>query len=205
MAPSRSTTADLARRGSTRRLVPSLRWRALERTVAVLGTSFATLAFLGTGVGGAQKPPSGPHGEVHLAVWSVDSDGPDFQAILSGAVGDYGPALTVLPSGQVDPEHTTEMELELRHGTFRLYIGGIANKFRAYTTHEPVYARTCSDYVSVTADVPVVVGSGTGSYGGIRGNFSLSLAGLEDQQTAPCRLGFARQILILTGSGTVSY
>jgi hypothetical protein len=43
----------------------------------------------------------------------VNSDGPDFRAILTGAVGDYGPAVTVLPNGTVDPEHTSEMELKL--------------------------------------------------------------------------------------------
>ena len=100
------------------------------------------------------------HGEVNVTIWSIDSDGPDFQAILSGAIGDYGPAVTVLPDGKVDPEHTNEMELELRHGTFRLYIDGIASKFRAQTTHEPLYAATCSDYFHVTANVPVVAGFG---------------------------------------------
>ena len=88
------------------------------------------------------------------------------------------------------------MELELRHGTFRLYIGPIASKFRAKTSHEPVFPRTCSDYFDVTAPVPVVVGSGTGSYRGITGNFSLSLMGNEDQVSPPCSNGFARRILV---------
>ena len=79
------------------------------------------------------------HGEVNMTIWSIDSDGADFQAILSGAIGDYGPAVTVLPDGKIDPEHTNEMELELHHGTFRLYIDGIASKFRAQTSHEPLY------------------------------------------------------------------
>ena len=204
MAPSRSTTADDARQGPTRRLVPSLRWRALKRTGAVLSMSLGALALLGPGVGGARMLPSGPHGEVNLAIWSVDSDGPDFQVILSGAIGDYGPAVTVLPNGQVDPEHTSEMELELRHGTFRLYIDGITSKFRAQTSHEPVYAATCSDYFHVTDAVPVVAGSGTGAYRGVRGSFSLALTGNEDQKASPCASGFARQILVLTGSGAVS-
>ena len=95
-----------------------------------------------------------------MTIWSIDSDGPDFQAILSGAIGDYGPAVTVLPDGKVDPEHTSEMELELRHGTFRLYVDGIASKFRAVSAHEPPYAATCSDYFHVTATVPVVAGIG---------------------------------------------
>ncbi len=144
------------------------------------------------------------HGDVNMTMWSIDSDGPDFQAILSGAIGDYGPAVTVLPDGKVDPEHTNEMELELRHGTFRLYIDGIASKFRAQTTREPLFAATCSDYFHVTANVPVVAGSGTGAYRGISGDFSLTLTGNEDQKTPPCGSGFASQVLLLTGSGTVS-
>ncbi len=78
-----------------------------------------------------RHPTANLHGEVNVTIWSIDSDGPDFQAILSGAIGDSGPAVTVLPNGKVDPEHTSEMELELRHGTFRVYIDGIASKFRA--------------------------------------------------------------------------
>jgi hypothetical protein len=148
--------------------------------------------------------PGHLHGEVNVTIWSVNSDGAEFQAILSGAIGDYGPAVTVLPNGKVDSEHTSEMELELRHGTFRLYIDGIAGKFRAQTSHEPLYAATCSDYFRVTDTVPVVVGSGTGAYRGISGHFSLTLTGNEDQKTPPCGSGFASQLIILTGSGTVS-
>jgi hypothetical protein len=111
-----------------------------------------------------------------------------------------------LPSSptRVDPSTQARWKLELRHGTFRLYNLGIASKFRAQTSHEPVYAATCSYYLNVTADVPIVAGSGTGPYRGIRGDFSLALTGNEDQLTPPCRSGFARQILVLTGSGTVS-
>jgi hypothetical protein len=72
-----------------------------------------------------------------------------------------------------------EMELELRDGTF-------------------------SDYFHVTASVPVVAGSGTGAYRGIGGSFSLTLTGNEDQKSPPCQPGFASQILVLIGSGTVS-
>jgi hypothetical protein len=70
--------------------------------------------------------------------------------------------------------------------------------------HELVYPATCSDYFQLTATVPVVAGPGTGAYRGIRGNFSFTLTGNEDQETPPCAPPFVRQILVLTGSGTVS-
>jgi hypothetical protein len=172
---------------------------------AVVGaTSPGATASTVTAAAGRTPATGAVHGVAHLVIYSINSDGPAFQVIVSGAIGDYGPAVTVLPDGKVDPEHTSEMELELRHGTFRLHIEAIANKFRAETSHEPVFARTCSDYVDVTAPVPIVAGSGTGSYRGISGNFSLSLMGNEDQVSPPCGNAFARQILLLTGSGTVS-
>ncbi len=150
-----------------------------------------------------ERAALGVHGTVNVTVWSIGTDGPDLQAILSGAIGDYGPAVTVLPDGRTDPEHTSDMELQLRHGTFRLYIGGIVGKFQAQTAHEPTYRTTCSDYFHVTASVPIVAGSGTGAYRGIGGRFSLTLTGNEDQKT-PCQPGIASQILVLIGSGTVS-
>ena len=56
-------------------------------------------------------------GATRIVIWSVNSDGPDFRAILTGGVGDYGPAVTVLQNGAVDPEHTSEMELNLSRGS----------------------------------------------------------------------------------------
>jgi len=176
-------------------------------TLGIVIGSTSLGATAGTVAAAARPTPAlgAVGGVANLAVYSINSDGPYFQAIISGAIGDYGPAVTVLPDGKVDPEHTNGMELELRHGTFRLYIGAIVSKFRAQTSHEPVFSRTCSDYFRVTATVPIVAGSGTGLYRGASGKFSLSLVGNEDQETSPCRPGIARQILLLTGSGTVSF
>jgi hypothetical protein len=207
-----TTTAHLSRPGAATKLVRSSRRRAFSGAVlaaAVFSGSLLSgslVAGVASEAAAAGTTPTvlGVHGAVNLTIWSIDSDGPDFQAILSGAVGDYGPAVTVLPDGKVDPEHTSEMELDLRHGTFRLYIDGIVSKLRAQTAHEPVYAATCSDYFHVGGAVPIVAGSGTGSYRGIGGRFSLTLTGNENQKTPPCGPPFVRQILVMIGSGTVS-
>ncbi len=207
MIPPTTTTAPLSRPGAVTKLVCSSRRRTLSGVAllaAVFGGSLVTGATADAATAGPTPAVLGVHGAVNLTIWSIDSDGPDFQAILSGAVGDYGPAVTVLPDGKVDPEHTSEMEFDLKHGTFRLYIDGIVSKLRAQTAHEPVYAATCSDYFHVTAAVPIVAGSGTGSYRGIGGSFSLTLTGNEDQKTPPCGPPFVRQILVMIGSGTVS-
>ena len=102
------------------------------------------------------------------------------------------------------PSGCSRSAIKLQHGTFHLYIDAIASKFRGRTAHEPLYPATCSDYVKVTATVPVVAGSGTGAYRGIHGNFSSTLTGYEDEKTQPCGGGFLAQIIELTGSGTVS-
>jgi hypothetical protein len=53
------------------------------------------------------------------------ADGPVSGAILTGAVGDYGPVQSIYPDGKADSDHNREMELKLTHGSFRLDIAGL--------------------------------------------------------------------------------
>ena len=181
-----------------------------RRCRRMLGAAGAALCAVGSAnvisAGAATTSDSSTfHGKVNLTIWSVNSDGPDFEAIASGAIGDYGRAVTVLPDGKVDPGHTGEIELNLHHGSFRLYIGELTRRLRTQAADEPIYPATCSDYFhNISATVRVVAGSGTRAYRGIRGSFSLSLVGNEVQRTPPCAAPFASQILLLMGSGTVS-
>ena len=55
-----------------------------------------------------EPAPKGGLSATHIAVWSVNSDGPDFEAIVTGAVDDHGPGVTVHPDGSVDPDHSSE-------------------------------------------------------------------------------------------------
>ncbi|HEY9244079.1 MAG TPA: hypothetical protein VIP48_18990 [Streptosporangiaceae bacterium] len=146
-----------------------------------------------------------PSHTAHLMVYSINSDGPDFQAIVTGAIGDYGPAQTVFGNGQVDPSHTHDLELKLTRGSFKLSITGLDKKFTAVTSHEPIYPRTCSDYLTASAPMPVVPGSGTGAYRGISGRFTVTITGDEVERT-PCQpdAGFRWQALVLRGPGRVS-
>ncbi|HMK98037.1 MAG TPA: hypothetical protein VK425_10860 [Acidimicrobiales bacterium] len=81
-----------------------------------------------------------------------------------------------------------------------------SEKFNAapQTAHEPLYPTTCSDYFNDTATAPVVGGSGTGAYRGAHADFSSTLAGYKDEKTPPRVGGSLTQILVVTGSGTVS-
>lgn len=147
-------------------------------------------------------PISGP---ANIMVYSINSDGPDFRALVTGAVGDYGPAVSVHPDGTVDPAHTSDLELKLTRGSFRLSIADLDRKFVQVASHEPIYPRTCSDFMNVTAAVPVVAGSGTGSYRGITGSFQVTITA-DEVEKKPCQpaAGFQWQVIVLAGHGTVS-
>lgn len=148
----------------------------------------------------------GGSGRANLTLWSINSDGDYFQVILSGSIGDYGAAQTVLPNGKDDPTHMHDMKLELQRGSFLIQIEPITADLTKEAAGEPIYKGTCSDYFqNMTATLPVVSGSGTGAYKGISGSFSMSLIGNEDQKATPCTAPSARQILFIYGSGRVSW
>jgi hypothetical protein len=149
--------------------------------------------------------PAAARDNAHLMVYSINSDGPDFRAIVTGAIGDYGPAVTVFPNGQVDPSHTHDLELKLTRGSFKLRITELDQRFVAVTTHEPIYPRTCSDYMTASAPMAIVPGSGTGAYRGISGRFAVTITADEVEQK-PCQpVGAIQyQALVLRGPGRVS-
>jgi hypothetical protein len=146
-------------------------------------------------------------GSSNIMLYSINSDGPDFQAIVTGAVGDYGPAVTVLPDGKVDPQHTSEMKLNLHHGTFRLSIATIARDVTSAYRHWPSNDRTCSGSITFTAAAPIVAGSGTGAYAGITGSYTTKVTVDEVDKKPVCNgtSPFISQVILLNGAGTVSY
>jgi hypothetical protein len=168
---------------------------------AATGASVTTTA--ATTAGAAQASPAGP---VHIIVYSINSDGPHFRAILTGGVGDYGPAVTVHPDGKVDPEHTSQLKLELTRGSFRIGIAVIDKDIRRAYSHWPGNKSTCSGSISFTAAAPIVRGSGTGLYRRISGSFTMRVT-IDEVDVKPVCNGtskFLSQVILLTGAGTVS-
>jgi hypothetical protein len=155
----------------------------------------------------AAAMPAGQAAAARIVVWSVNSDGPDFRAIATGAVGDSGPAVTVHPDGTVDPEHTSDLELNLTQGSFRLSIAKLAAEFSHVVGHWPADRATCSIHGTVTGAAPIVAGSGTGAYHGIAGTFTLTISLDEDWIKGPACSetsgGFQAQLLLIEGSGSV--
>ena len=182
-----------------------------NRPAALFGATVLAGALAATGCAAsaatadAASPATAAKDNAHLMVYSINSDGPDFRAIVSGAIGDYGPAVTVFPDGKVDPSHTHDLELKLTHGSFKLSITELDKKFVAVTSHEPIYPRTCSDYMTASAPMAIVPGSGTGAYRGISGRFTVTITG-DEVEKKPCQPvgAFRWQALVLRGPGHVS-
>jgi hypothetical protein len=154
------------------------------------------------------RAPAATRGTANIMIYGVNTDGAYFHAIISGAIGDYGPAVSIDPDGTVDPEHNSEMKLQLTHGSFRIKIAALDKAFVKKTSHEPIYPKTCSDLISATASVPIVAGSGTGAYRGIHGTFPVTIT-LNEVEARPCRpnspSAFRTQLITVAGSGTVSF
>jgi hypothetical protein len=185
-----------------------MRWQltpvALAGTLALAGCASAAVQSTAATPAAAGSTAAG--GRANLRAYSINSDGAYFSAIVTGAVGDYGQAVTVDPDGKVDPKHSSELELKLTRGSFRLSIADIDAKVVEATSHEPIYPATCSTFVDVTAAAPVVARSGTGSYRGISGGFTITVT-IDEVHLKPCQpvqAKILRQVITLTGPGTLS-
>ncbi|RAG81026.1 hypothetical protein DN069_35065 [Streptacidiphilus pinicola] len=159
----------------------------------------------------APHPAAAAHGDrtVRMVAYA-NNDGPTASVVVTGAVGDYGQAVSVYPDGSIDPEHNSQLSLKLSHGSFRLDTGALDKAFVAAMASEfPSDKTTCSGHVAVTQRVSVVPGSGTGAYRGIGGAFTLTVALDEvDAVSAaqPCTGGaaFLSQVILISGQGSVS-
>jgi hypothetical protein len=169
--------------------------------------SAATKAPAPTRAPAAARAVAATDGKANIMIYGVNTDGAYWHAIVSGAIGDYGPAVSIYPDGKVDPMHNSEMKLRLTRGSFRLSIAAIDKAFVKATSHEPSYPKTCTDLISVTGTIPIVAGSGTGAYRGLRGSFPVTLT-LNEVEARPCQPSpgaFRAQLITVAGSGTISF
>lgn len=155
-------------------------------------------------------PAAHSRGAAHLTAYT-NNDGPTETVIVTGAIGDYGQAVSVYPNGAVDPDHSSQLSLQLSHGSFRLDIAALDKAFVAAVLRDfPGNATTCSGMVEVTGQAPVVARSGTGAYKGVGGAFTLTITLDEvDKFSAaqPCTASsaFLSQAIVMTGPGTVAF
>jgi hypothetical protein len=177
---------------------------ALTLAGCTAAAASSTAPTSGTAQAGAGNSAFLP-GLTHVMAYSINTDNPVLTSVVSGAIGDYGPAEEVSPGSTGVSAHGSELELKLTRGTFRLNIADIDTKFVEGTSHEPVFPRTCSTYVSVSDAVPIVPGSGTGTYQGIAGTFAMTLT-LNEVHNSPCTtsVSILRQVIVLSGTGKIT-
>jgi len=136
-----------------------------------------------------------------------NNDGPTSTAVLTGAIGDYGKAVSVNADGTVNPDHSDELELTLSCGSFRLDIAALDRQLVTAFAHYPSDVATCSGVVTVTRQAPVVTGSGTGAYRGITGTFDVTMTIAEVDAKLHCSGSspFLAQQVVTSGTGAVSF
>jgi hypothetical protein len=153
------------------------------------------------------RPAATASAQAHIILYNINSDGPYYRAVVTGTIGDYGPAVAVYPNGKVDPAHNSEMELKLQDGSFRLNIAGIEKTFFAHVEAQPVSSASCSHFESFASTVPVVAGSGTDAYRSITGSFDMTVTA-DEVQSKPCTPPTGKpplwEVIVLAGSGTVT-
>jgi hypothetical protein len=183
----------------TKRLAPALALILATTGCAAAATSATATASTGTTAVTAART------DTHITLYSVNSDGPRFGAIVTGAVGDHGQAVSVYPDGRIDPEHDHDLSLRLTRGSFLLDEAVLHKRIVTAFGHWPGNPATCSGHVSVTAPVPVVAGSGTGAYRGVTGTFTLTATVDEIDAKSGCSAtgAFIAQVIVITGPGTV--
>lgn len=159
---------------------------------------------------GSSGPPSatpasaGSHA-VNLVSYS-DNDGPTSSVILTGAIGDYGTAVSETAGGAVAARHRDDLQLRLTRGSFRIRTGDVDKQLVSAFTDFPPNRTTCSGNVVATGAAPVVPGSGTGAYRGVTGTFHLTVTIAEVDARNHCTpsSAFLRQSVVISGSGTVT-
>ena len=92
---------------------------ATALTGALTLAGCAAAAASGTAGSGHAAPLMGL---THVVASSINTDNPVLTSVVSGAIGDYGPAEEVSPGSTGVSAHGGELELKLTHGTFRLNI-----------------------------------------------------------------------------------
>jgi hypothetical protein len=155
------------------------------------------------------------NGTVHVFDYG-DSEGVGSTVVLTGAIGDSGSADSIDADGTPDAQDNTEVLLALVQGSFTISVVGLDKKIEGAFNNLRLNHSTCSGYATVTGSTPIVAGSGTGAYAGIRGGFvltlSIALVGPrygsgkhEGQCNTANSASPVAQAMLVTGSGTVSY
>lgn len=135
---------------------------------AVVGGVVFGCALAGT-VGGTVETASASPSNGQVSVYVTPSNGAKSTIVITGAIGDYGTALSVDKNGKTD-QNGNFVVITLKKGTFKVdstTLNQVANNLQP-----TVNATTCS--ATGTGSGPVTLMDGTGLYAGISGTLNIT-------------------------------
>jgi hypothetical protein len=171
--------------------------------VAFIGSAlFAAAAALGSGTA-----PAG--GTVHI-FYTQQSINANPAVVFTGAIGDYGKAVSIDKNGTPDPNGSYE-KVTLQSGTVEIDATALDTKFNK--TKPTAYPATCSGQETGTSSITLL--GGTGLYAGVSGTIHVDFTGAfiiprftSGTQNGQCN-GSASEPTglsnLITGSGKVSF
>ena len=174
-----------------------MRFRTLATAVGV------TACALGAG-STAVAASSQQGGKIRVFVTNTSAS--KAKILITGAIGDFGTAISQDANGKTDPNGNFE-KVKLKHGGFLVNATALNKKVNSV---KPTINRTnCS--ISLSGTGPATIGSGTGAYAGISGKISITItfAGIAPKTAKGCNIGqnakLSGQYQSITGSGNVSF
>jgi hypothetical protein len=166
---------------------------AVGLTTCLLGGVPAALA--------ASTPKGGK-----IRVFVTNTSATRGKMLITGAIGDYGTAVSQDANGKIDPNGVFE-KVTLKHGGFMIDTTALDKKL--HSTQPTINKANCS--VLLTGTGPTTVEDGTGAYTGITGTVTVSVtfAGILQKTAKGCNMsnngptyGMYQSI---SGAGSVSF
>jgi hypothetical protein len=172
------------------------------RTIVIAAGAIACLA--GGSVSSASTPSAGQV-RMFLTYQTPTTD----KILITGAIGDYGRAISEDANGKVDPNGNFE-KITLKQGGFIIDATALTRAIEKQFSQEEVNPDNCS--LALTGSGPGTVEMGTGAYAGISGKLKISLtvAGIAPKtKTGKCNLSstarFYGSYQGVTATGSVSF
>ena len=161
-----------------------------------------TSCLLGATAAVAAAAPSGGKVQLFVTHQTAIRD----KVLFTGAIGDYGKAISENASGKVDPNGSYE-QVTLKQGGFLLDVTGLT---KALNSSKPqINKTTCSVVFSATGSG--IFKDGTGAYAGISGKVAITatFSGIAPKTAKGCNLAnsapFYGSYQSITATGHVSF
>lgn len=186
---------------------PHRLYKLTARTAVSLTIASAPLYLAANTLGASAKAP----GAIKVFITPSLTGRGGGKILVTGTIGDYGTSIKTNAAGQPDLKGTYS-DARLHDGTMLLNTTALKEKTRIAQAPARLNRATCTNQGSVTADIPIV--SGTGSYAGISGHvhatFTFAALGADhisgrDKGKCDLAAGPVAQYAEIVGAGTVSF